>query len=201
MSGAASGAPPPPARPAGGAASERWRRTLHVAAGGLGPLAAAAGPEKARLGFAALVAAAAIAEAARLAWPRAGALVARLAGPLFRPAERGGLSGATTLALGFAAAWWLFPGVVAERAILVEALSDPAAAAAGAHAGIVGRKSWQGSAACAVAAAAVLLLTGTPPLAAGAGAVAAALAERVPGRALDNLVVPLVVAAVLRLLA
>jgi dolichol kinase len=196
-------AAPPAAAPAARttAPDERWRRTLHVASGGIGPLAAALGPRVASIGFAVLVAVAAAAEAARLTWPRAEATVTRLAGRLFRPAEAGRVSGASLLALGFALAWWLFPVGIAERAILVAAMADPMAATAGAQAGSVGHKSWEGTAACAVTAALVLLLTRVPLGTAAVAAVAAALAERVPWRGADNITVPVAVAVVLQALA
>jgi dolichol kinase len=196
----AAAAPPAPP-PAAGAADEQWRRTLHVAAGGLAPLAAAVGPEHASVGFALLVILAASAEALRLGSARAAGFIARFVGPLFRPAEKRSVSGATTLAFGFALVWWLFPVGVAERAMLVVALADPMAATAGLWAGVVGRKSWTGTTACALTAGLVLLVTRVPLLPAALAAAAAALAERIPWRGVDNLAVPVVAAAVLQGLA
>ncbi len=180
---------------------EAWRRTVHVASGALGPLVAQLPTAAASLALGALVALAGAAEAARLASPRVHAWLDGIAGPLFRPAEARGVSGASTLALGYALAWWLFPVGAAERAILVEALADPMAATVGARAGGSTGKTWAGTAACAVTAALVLLLTRVPPLVAGTAAVAAAVAERAPWRGADNVTVPVLVAAVLRLLA
>lgn len=197
----ATAAPAPPIRPPAGAAEEQWRRTLHVAAGALAPLAAAVGPEHASVGFLLLVVVAGTAEALRLSSPRAGALVARFAGPLFRPAETTRVSGAATLAFGFALVWWLFPVGIAERAMLVVALADPMAATVGTWVGSVGRKSWAGTTACAVTAGVVLFATRVPLLSAALAALAAALAERVPWRGFDNLTVPVVAAAVLQGLA
>ena len=182
-------------------AEEAWRRTVHVASGGLGPLAARLPPAVAALAFAALVAAAGGAETIRLASPRVHAWIDRIAGSLFRPAEAAGVSGATTLALGYALAWWLFPVGAAERAILVAALSDPMAATVGTRFGAGVGKSWAGSAACAATATLVLLLTRVPVPVAVAAGLGAAVAERVPWRGADNVTVPVVVAALLRILA
>jgi len=145
-----------------------------------------------------LVALAAAAEAARLASPRAGAALARLARGAFRPAEARAPSGAAMLALGYALAWWLFSPAVAEAAIVVTATADPAAALVGARYGRGATKSLPGSLACAGVAAAVLALLRAGPAGIVAGAIGAALAERVPWRGADNLVVPLVVGALLR---
>ena len=147
--------------------------------------------------FAALVAVAAAAEAARLVSPRAGAALARLAGGAFRPAEARTPSGAATLALGYALAWWLFSPAVAQAAIVVTATADPAAALVGARFGRGAAKSLPGSLACAGVAAVVLTLLRAGPGGIVLGAVGAALAERVPWRGADNLVVPIVVGALL----
>jgi len=195
VSGAASrGAAP-------GGRDDTWRRTAHVAAGALGPVAARLPPGAAALGFGALVVLAGAAETLRLTSPGARHRLERFAGRLFRPAEASGISGATTLALGFALAWWIFPAGAAERAILVAALADPMAALVGTRAGGSGRKTWAGSLACAVTAALVLWLTHVAVPVALAGGVVAAVAERAPWRAVDNVTVPVLVAAALWLLA
>jgi dolichol kinase len=178
-----------------------WRRTIHVASGALGPLAAHLPAPVAALAFGVLVAAAGAAETLRLGSPRAHAWFDRLAGPLFRPAEAAGISGATTLALGYALAWWLFPAGAAERAILVTALADPMAAEVGTRFGTGARKTWAGSTACALTAVLVLLLTRSPLPVAAVGGAGAALAERLPWRGADNVAMPVVVAALLRFLA
>lgn len=184
-----------------GSAGAAWRRTVHLASGVIGPLAARLPAATAALAFGGLVALAGAAETLRLASPKVHAWIERLAGRLFRPAEAAGVSGATALALGYALAWWLFPGRAAERAILVTAVADPTAAVVGGRFGAGAGKSWAGSAACAAAAAVVLVAAGTPPAAVAAAAVGAALAERAPWRGADNVTVPIVVAALLRLLA
>ena len=186
---------------AGGARDEVGRRTLHVASGLLGPLAAALGHGAAAPAFAGLVLVACGAEAARLRWPAARSTLVRWAGGWFRPAEASGVSGAAILAVGYALTWWLFPGAAAERAILVTAVADPMAATVGTRFGGGRRKSWAGSAACAATAALVLLLTGLPLGVATAAAAAAAAIERAPWRGADNLLVPVGVAAVLGWLA
>lgn len=178
-------------------ASELRRRALHVAAGGLGPLAVAAGPRPSAWGFIVLVVAAGVAEAGRLRWPAVRARFQRLAGGAFRPAESRTVSGASMLAVGFALTWWLFPSGAAERAILVAALADPMAAAVGSRYGAGSRKSWVGSAACAVTAALVLLLTGLPAARSAAAALVAAGMERAPWPGADNVAIPLGVGAVL----
>jgi dolichol kinase len=189
-----------PAPGAGGrASSEPWRRLVHLASGALGPAAVLAGPAAAPA-FAGLLVVAGAAEAARLRSPRAREAIGRVVGALFRPGEAHGISGATTLLLGFAVTWWLFPPAVAARAMVVTAVADPAAATVGRYAGSRGRKSWAGSVACAAAAALVLIAWGVAAPAAGATAVVAAAAERVPWRGVDNVTIPLAVAAALRLL-
>lgn len=179
------------------APNELRRRTLHVAAGALGPLAASVGARIATPAFVALVLAAGVAELVRLRRPGIGARLERLAGGAFRPGETRTVSGASLLAVGFAVAWWLFPAAAAERAILVAALADPMAATVGSRFGTDAGKSWIGSVACAATAALVLLLTGLPAVPAAAAALVAAGAERVPWRGADNLTVPLGVGAVL----
>jgi len=141
---------------------------------------------------------AAAAEAARLASPRAGAALGRLARGAFRPGEARAPSGAATLALGYALAWWLFSPAVAEAAILVTATADPAAALVGTRFGRGAAKSLPGTLVCAGVAAVVLALLRASPAGIVLGAVGAALAERVPWRGADNLVIPIVVGALLR---
>jgi dolichol kinase len=160
-------------------------------------LAVAAGASVSTPAFAILVAIAAVAETARLASPPVAAALGRLAGGAFRPAEAHWPSGAGTLALGYALVWWLFAPAVAEAAIVVTALADPAAALVGSRFGRGAAKSVPGSLACACVAAMALAVFGFPPAALVVAAVGAAAAERAPGRGTDNLAVPLVVGALL----
>lgn len=172
-----------------------------MASGVLGPLAAAVGSRVATPGFVALVAVAAGAEIARRRWRPVHAWLDRLAAGLFRPAEATEVSGAATLALGYALTWWLFPVAAAERAILVAAVADPMAATVGSRFGGGARKSWPGSAACAASAALVLLLTGLPAVTAALVAVSAAAVERAPWRGADNILIPAATGALLWWLA
>jgi dolichol kinase len=106
------------------------------------------------------------------------------------------------LLVGYTATWALFPVAVAAAALAVTAVADPAAALAGRLAAPPGGgKTWTGSGAAFVAAVATLAVFGAWLLPAVAAAAAAALAERVPGRGADNVVMPLATAAVLRVLA
>jgi dolichol kinase len=185
----------------GRAPREHWRRGLHLASGLLGPLAATLEPGVATAAFAGLVALAVVAETLRLASPRARQVIGRLAGRLFRPSESRTVSGAATLALGYALVWWIFPAPIAERAIVVAAVADPVAATVGSRVARGSSKSWAGSLACACAAALVLLPSHLAATAVAVAAVSAAAAERTPWRGSDNVTVPLVVAAVLRWVA
>ncbi len=183
--------------PPGAARREAWRRALHVASGLLGPAAVAAGAAVATPVLTALVVVAAAAETARLRSVRARAALERLGGGLFRPEEARRPSGATTLVLGYALAWWLFRPEAAEAAIVVAAVADPAAALVGSRFGRGAAKSAAGTAACAGAAALVLAALGVPAALIAVAAVGAAAAERVPWRGADNVAVPVAVAALL----
>ncbi len=181
---------------------ESWRRVLHLASGGLGLAAPLLPPRLAGLGFLALVVLALGLELARGWVPAVHAYLERHLGGLFRPGETGRVSGAATLALGYALAWWLFAPGVASRAIVVTAVADPAGAVVGRrlHPG-AGGKTLAGSAAVLLAALAGLLAMGTSPLPAVLAAGAAALAERAPWPAADNVAVPLLTAAALWVLS
>ena len=144
------------------------------------------------------MAVAAAGETARLLSPRAAAALARIAAGAFRPAEARAPSGAVTLAVGFALAWWLFPPATAEAAIVVTALADPAAAVVGSRLGRGAPKSAAGSLACAFVAALVLAAFRVGPGPLVAASIGAAVAERAPWRGADNVAVPLVVGALLR---
>ncbi len=185
----------------GRARREARRRTVHLASGVLGPLAVAVGPAIATPAFAALLAVAVAAEAARLLSPRARAGLGGLAGDLFRPAEADRPSGASALALGYALTWWLFPPATAGAAIVVAAVADPAAALVGSRFGGTSPKSLPGSLACMAAAALVLAAYRMPAMLIAFASVGAALAERAPWRGSDNVIVPLTVAALLGLAA
>lgn len=182
----------------GPAEREGWRRVLHTGSGILGPLAARLPPEAAHFAFAGLVASAVLLEAWRLTGTGPWRWLERAAGPLFRAGEVRRVSGATTLAVGYAVTWWLFPAPIAWRAIVVAALADSVAAAAGSRLRPgAGTKTWGGSAACALTAGLALLALAIPPWLAAGTAVGVATAERVPYRAIDNVTVPLIAAGLL----
>lgn len=180
---------------------EDWRRTVHVASGLLGPLALRLPGRSAALAFfSGLALAALVLEAARRHSPAVRRAVDALGGPLFRREEARGVSGPTTLALGYAVSWWVFAPRVAAVAIVVAALADPAAALVGRRFGRGAAKSLAGSAACAGVAACVLVLAGASLPAVAVGATLATLAERAPWPGVDNLLVPLAAGSALTLL-
>jgi dolichol kinase len=180
---------------------EDLRRAAHAASAVLGPLALWSPGRSGGALLGGIAALAVLLEVARRAVPSVGRAVATAGRDLFRPDEVRGPSGATVLAVGYAATWWLFPPRLAATAIVVAALADAAAALAGRRLARADGKSWVGTGACALVAAAVLVASGAAALAAGAGAVAAALAERTPWRGADNLLIPLAVGATLTLLS
>ncbi len=186
-----------------GAPREGRRRALHLASGTIGLAACCLGlPHRTlSLVLVVLLLSAAALEAARRHAPALQALLVRLSAGAMRPAEERGITGASLLLTGYAATWWLFPAAAAIPAILVTAAADPAAAAVGTFvARSSGRKTLAGSASALLVALAVLALAGVAWRIAVAGALAASLAERVPGRGADNLSMPLATAAILTLL-
>ncbi|MFP4622590.1 MAG: hypothetical protein ACLFRX_00265 [Gemmatimonadota bacterium] len=89
-----------------------------------------------------------------------GSAFQRLA-PLLRDVEERGLTGATTLSVGYTAAALLFPGLPALIGILVAGVADAAAAVVGKRFGRLrypGGKSAEGSVTFALIVAALLLL-------------------------------------------
>ena len=189
-----------PSNDAGTARREDWRRAVHVASAVLGPAALLVPPHLARASFAALAGLAAALDLLRLASPRTGRLVAAVAGSAFRPSESRAPSGATALAWGYFAAWALFDPRFAAAAVVVAGLADPSAAWVGRRFGRGPGKTLAGSAACATMGGLVLVAFGFSATAALAGGLVAALAERVPWRGVDNLLVPLAVGGALALL-
>ena len=182
----------------GAAPREDWRRLLHLASGLLGLAAALLPSRVVTAGLLSILALAAAVEFARARLPRASAAVQALGRTLLRPAEARGITGASVLIGGYTLAWLLFPASVAAPAMMVGAAADPAAALVGRRfAPRAGRKTWAGSAAAFVVAAGVLAAAGARLMPALAGAAAAAAAERIPGRASDNLAIPVATAAAL----
>ena len=180
---------------------EAWRRTLHVASGSLGLLWYLGVPHASiTILLLALLGLATILELLRWRLARVRQALERVALGALRPAEGGAVTGATLLALGYVAAWLVFPAAAAAPAIIVTAGADPAAALVGSRAGERGRKTWAGSAAAGAVAVLLLLAQRIAVLRSIAGALVAALAERAGARGLDNVTVPLATAAMLALL-
>lgn len=141
-----------------------------------------------------------IVEFVRLRSPAAGRKFLETFGPLLRARETRDITGATTLATGFAITIVLFPPPIAAVGFLYAGLGDAAAALVGRRFGrhrMRCRKSLEGSLAFLLAS----LVAGWaapnvafPP--AAMGAVAATLVEAVPlPTTVDNLVLPIVSAA------
>lgn len=178
---------------------ELARKAIHLASAAV-PVAYAAGLPRRWL-LVALGGALGVAvtvELARHRMPRARATFERTLGALLRAHERDRWSGATWMCLAYLLAALLFARPVAVAAMLGVALGDAAAAVVGRWWGArqaaaptapdVSRgKTWAGTAACGVATlAAALVVARLPVVAALAGAVAAALAERPAGPLDDN---------------
>ena len=167
-----------------------------------------------------LAAAAALAltiEVLRLASPGFGALFHRRLAPMLRAGEARGVTGATTLAIGYTLAAAAFPGRAAVAGILFTGVGDAVAAVVGKRWGrhrYPGGKSLEGSAAffaVAFGIAWAAMVAGGPDGAAALGPAAvagrAALAagvvmavEALTLRVDDNLYLPLVGAAVFRVI-
>jgi dolichol kinase len=127
----------------------------------------------------------------------------RIFGVMLRNRERGGITGATTLPLGFVAAALLTPPTLAGAGILMAGIGDAAGALIGRYFGrhrIPGGKSMEGSAACFAAAGLVALLVPgiTIPIAI-AGALVTTLIEAAIGSFDDNLILPLAAALTLQI--
>ena len=183
----------------GPAPHEGRRRALHLATASLGLAAHAGMPHDTMTALLlTLVVAALLLEELRRRRPALNAALARGSLGALRPAEQSGLTGATLLALGYAATWLMAPPLVAAPAMVVAAVADPAAALVGRWAVPAGdRKTLAGSAGAFAAAAAVLAAFGTGWRGTLAAAATAALAERLTGRGVDNVAIPLCTAAAL----
>lgn len=122
-------------------------------------------------------------------------------GSMLRGRERGGLTGATTLALGYTIAAVALPGRAAMAGILFTGVADALAAVVGRHWGrrrYPGGKSVEGSVAFLVSAALIAWALGAPPGVALAAAVALTLLEALTLPVDDNLYLPVVGAALFR---
>jgi dolichol kinase len=177
---------------------EAWRRTLHFASGSLGLLWYLRVPAPTITTMLLSILALAIAlEGLKWKSPRARGALERFSSGAVRPGEARGVTGATLLAAGYATAWLLFPASAAAPAILVTAVADPVAAIVGVRFGVRGRKTWAGSAAAFAAALFVLLVQRSAAGKSLAGALVAAIAERIFARGLDNVAMPTFTAATL----
>jgi dolichol kinase len=183
----------------GFAPHEGRRRALHVASASLGLAAHAGMPHRMMTALLlTLVALAMLLESLRRRRPALNAALTRWSAGALRPAEVAAPTGATWLALGYAATWLAAPPTVAAPAMVVAAVADPAAAIVGRWAVPAGgRKTAAGSVGAFATAALVLVAFGIGWRGTLAAAAAAALAERLPGRAADNLAIPLCTAAAL----
>lgn len=137
---------------------------------------------------------------ARLRLPPVGRIFQRTVGTLLRGREQRGLTGATTMAIGFAATALVFPTRIAAVAFLYAGLADAAAALVGRSLGrhrFRGGKSVEGSIAFfLVALVLAATLPGLDPLPALGVAVAATLVEALPVPD-DNWINPLAAAGLL----
>ncbi len=123
----------------------------------------------------------------------------RRLGVLLRPAEHRRITGAATLALGYALTAAFFPAVVAVTAILVTGIADALAAVVGKRFGRMrypGGKSLEGSVVFFVVAWALVMgVAGVGPGTAAMAAFIATLLEAPTFPVDDNLFLPLVSAA------
>jgi dolichol kinase len=144
-------------------------------------------------------------EIARTLSPGINALFVRTVGSMLRYRERQGLTGATTMAIGFVATTFTVPPALAAAAILMSGTGDAAGALVGRRFGkfrLLNGKSLEGSIACLGAAfGTALLVPGISPLMASAAALVTATLELTVSRVDDNLFLPLAAALTLRALA
>ena len=140
-------------------------------------------------------------ELARRLSGSAGRAFHRYLGGMLKEGEGAGLTGATTLSVGFTVTAVLLPGTPTLAGILMAGLADPAAAVAGRRYGRLrypGGKSVTGSAAFLLVAFATAVGLGLGP---GTAALAAALVTAVEAFAVrvdDNLYLPLAGAIAVR---
>jgi dolichol kinase len=151
--------------------------------------------------FAAALLVALAIEAARRFSPSIARAFDSAVGTMLRHRERRGITGATTLATGFAATALLAPAPFAAAGILAAGLGDAAAALVGRHFGrlrLPGGKSLEGAIACFATALLVSWpFPGIPLAAAVLGACATAIVEIIPLPVDDNLVLPIASAGAL----
>ena len=167
------------------------RKAIHLTTGVV-PTAYAAGAPRDVLAWAlaAMAVVAVTAEFTRLRHERAGVLLHRTVGTLFRAHERDRWSGATWLALAHLVAVLFLPRDAAVAAMWAVSIGDAAAAivghAFGRHRLGLSAKSVEGSAACFVATLAGALTVARLPVAEGLLAAAAATVAEWPHRPFDD---------------
>ena len=143
-------------------------------------------------------------EALRLGSPSFGRAFAARLGPLLRTRETTGLTGATTLALGYTVAAVAVPGVPALAGVLFTGIGDAVAAVVGRRWGrhrYPGGKSVEGSLTFLAVAFGLCLLLGASAGPAALIAVALTLLEAPSLRVDDNLYLPVVGAAIFGVIA
>ncbi|MFW6206029.1 MAG: hypothetical protein ACOC5I_02210, partial [Gemmatimonadota bacterium] len=121
----------------------------------------------------------------------------RLLGAMLKDREATGLTGATTLALGFMLPAVLVPGTPALAGVLIAGLADPAAGLAGRRARRLrypGGKSVAGSVTFFIVALGITLALGLGPVVSLVVAVLVTVVESFSFRIDDNLYVPLAAA-------
>ncbi len=169
---------------------------MHVACALAGAAVIASTPRAvARALFLGAAALALLIDLARLHRPAFRRYFDRALAPLLRPREKRQITGATTLAFGFAATVLLFPARAAMAGILYGGLADAAAAVVGRAFGrtrIRGGRTVEGSTAFYITALAIgILVTGLSTPTAALTALALALVELLPLPVDDNLFLPL----------
>lgn len=162
-------------------------------------------PRQARGILLGAAATAVLVELARNLSPGVNAFFVRTFGTMLRYRERRGLTGATTLAIGFVVTAFTVPPTLAAAAILMAGTGDAAGALVGRRFGKTrfrNGKSLEGTIAClAASCGSALLITGISPTMALCAALITTSLELVITRFDDNLILPLAAALTLRALA
>ena len=185
-----------------------YRHAFHLLAGSSIPVAGLYAPASWMVwGLVGASVVALVAEAVRAVLPAFNDALMR-AIPLFRPAERSRVTGATFLILAAMVSFVWFDREVAVLSLLFVSVGDPAAAIVGSRSkrGRLFGKSLAGSLAFAVAAGAAAALTALHPDVpmawwVGVGVLVSAIVELLPMPLDDNFTVPLAVAGVMATLA
>jgi dolichol kinase len=187
-------------------AHEVGRKLIHLAVSGIAAvIILLLPPIPARLILLGIALAAAAIEIMRRISPGTNQDFNRAFGTMLRAREWDGVTGATTLAAGFALTAFLAPPLSAAAAILIAGVGDSAAALVGRYFGrrrFTSGKSLEGSAACFIAGLTVaLLIPGVPFVAALAAAIAITIIEFTVASFDDNLILAPAAALIIRSLA